>query len=59
MLRIIPKVLLVALVLTNIFSQSRIYEMQLMLYIGKFVIVVVLGAFLFSIIQCLNEIIQI
>jgi len=50
MLRIFPKVLLVALVLTNIFSQSRIYEMQSMLYIGKFVIVAILGAFLFSII---------
>lgn len=50
MLRIIPKVLLVALVLTNIFSQFRIYEMQSTLYIGKFVIVVILGAFLLSII---------
>lgn len=50
MLRVIPKVLLVVLVLTNIFTQFRIYEMYSMFYIGKYVIVVILGAFLFSII---------
>lgn len=50
MLRIIPKALLVALVVVSIFSKSRLYEIQTVFYAGQFFIVVILGAFLFSII---------
>jgi len=49
-LKIIPKILLVLLIVTSIFSETRMYEMLSELYIGKFVIVVILGAFLFSMI---------
>jgi hypothetical protein len=48
MLRIISKGLLALLVFVNIFSQTRLYVVLNELYIGKFVAVMLLSAFLFS-----------